>query len=185
MNAGDEVQFAAVFSRLRSIFPLRGEHSEIQQIVQSYFRVLIRFPIRAVEAGADAWITTGTRFPKPAEWLGAIPRGSKLADILPMPEDEAAEHQRATNLFYEDEPCGCHLCAKAGVSHRMLRYVPDTDADGRDARMKIGDKVVVRGHWAHGEELKRWYAARDAFMSLKARVWPRLVKSMPEAEVEV
>jgi hypothetical protein len=181
MHASDDVSFAAVFSKLRGIFPLRGDHAEIRQIAESYFRVLMRFPLKAVEAGADAWIEKGERFPKPAEWLASIPRGPKLADVLPMTEDDAREHQRAADLHYEDEPCPCHLCQKAGVSHRMLRYVPECDRDGRDMRMRIGDRVVVRGHWAHGDELKRWYAARDSFLALKERVWPRLVKTMPKA----
>jgi hypothetical protein len=181
MHASDDIAFAAIFSKLRGIFPLRGDHAEIQQVAASYFRVLMRCPLRAVEAGADAWIERGTRFPKPAEWLGAVPRQAGVG-LLTMPEDAAAEYQRAAGLFYEDEPCSCHLCQKAGVSHRMLRYVPEQDRDGNDAKMKLGDKVVVRGHWAHGDELKRWYAARDAFLALKAKVWPKV---MPKVKLEL
>jgi hypothetical protein len=51
----------------------------------------------------------------------------------------------------------------AGI-HKPVRYVPNED----DPRMKIGDRVVVKGHWAHGVELKRYYAAKDAFWA-KAR----------------
>jgi len=29
--------------------------------------------------------------------------------------------------------------------------------------------VEIVGHWAHGEELARWYAARDAFFALAKR----------------
>lgn len=182
MDAADEVSFGATFLKLRNVFNLRGDKADVRQAMQAYFRVLRGYPLAMVEAGAEAWLTRGERFPKPAEWLGAIPRQSASAGLLTMPDDEAAEYQRAASLFYEDEPCGCHLCKQAGVSHRMLRFVPEQDRDGGDAKMKIGDKVVVRGHWAHGEELKRWYAARDAFLALKAKVWP---KPMPSVKLEL
>jgi len=55
--------------------------------------------------------------------------------------------------------CECVLCGQAGVTHRPIRYVPDDD----ELKAKIGDRVILRGHWAHGQELKRWYAAKEAF----------------------
>lgn len=42
-------------------------------------------------------------------------------------------------------PCSCQACVQAGVSHERLRRVrPDSD-------------------WLHGDDLKRWYAARELF----------------------
>lgn len=178
MRDSDGVAFAAIFSKLRTLFPLRGGAVEIQQIADSYFRVLMRFPLRAVEAGAEAWIEKGEHFPKPAQWLQSIPR-QKSAEYLTMPDDLASEHRRAVELHYQDEPCRCHECKRAEVTHRMRRYVPEEDGDGQDARMMLDGKVVVRGHWAHGDELARWYAARDGYLALKDQhpgKFPRVMK---------
>jgi hypothetical protein len=36
-------------------------------------------------------------------------------------------------------------------------------------------RVEVVGHWAHGDELRRWYAARAACLA-SAKKYPRLVR---------
>lgn len=179
MDATDDKPFGVLFLKLRNVFNMRGDKADVREAMQEYFRVLRHFSLRQVEAAADAWVTRWTRFPKPAEWLDAIPR-QQAAGLYPMPEDEALAFLHAQREGWEDEPCGCHDCRLAGVTHRMLRYVPDTDVDDRDVRMALGDRVVTRGHWAHGTELARFYAARDAFMALKAKVWAKLMKSMPK-----
>lgn len=46
------------------------------------------------------------------------------------------------------DPCGCRLCTEAGVSDRRIRLDPRS------------------GEWLHGEQLRRWYAAREAFQGL-------------------
>ena len=183
MRDNDDLAFAAIFAKLRTIFPLRGDHGEIQQIVASYFRVLMKFPLRAVEAGADKCLETCQHFPKPMEWLKNIPR-QQSASYPPLVEPEASEQRRAIALHYEDEPCTCHLCNAAGVTHRLLRFVPDEDRDGNDLRMLLDGKVVVCGHWVHGEELKRWYAARDAFHGLQGTFAGKLPRRMKSAPVE-
>jgi hypothetical protein len=179
----DQTAFGVTFLKLRNVFNLRGEKADVREAMQAYFKVLRRYPLPVVEAGADAWIETGTRFPKPAEWLHAIPK-LRRGGVLVMPDADAIEHRRAVALRYQDEPCGCHLCRKAGVSHRFLRYVPDTDADDRDVRMLLDGTQVTRGHWAHGEELRRWYAARDHFLSLKEKFRGQALKPMPKVRVE-
>lgn len=175
MTERDEAAFTATFQRLRAIFPLRADTAELTQIARLYFRVLARWPIESVEAGADAWMSSGTRFPKPGEWVQAIPHSNVLA-LRALSDDEAAEHRRAVARKYEDEPCRCFLCQQASVTHRMLRYVPDEDINGRDLRGTLDGKSVVRGHWAHGEELARWYVARDAYFALKQTVKPKTMR---------
>jgi hypothetical protein len=34
------------------------------------------------------------------------------------------------------------------------------------------NRVVVTGHWAHGQELARWYVAREAFFASAPRRGP-------------
>jgi hypothetical protein len=181
MTDHDLGAFTQVFQLLRGTFALRGESAEIHQQIAVYFRILRRYPLSAVEAGAATWMEKGSRFPKPVDWIGAIPRRETIA-LLEMPPEEAREHLHAKSLHYEDAPCHCVLCKGAGVDHRFLRYVPDIDRDGRDARMRLGDTVVTRGHWAHGEELARWYDARDRYRALEAKYPP---KTMPRVRKQL
>ncbi len=36
----------------------------------------------------------------------------------------------------------------------------------RKVKHPVSLKVVTAGHWAHGDELVRWYAAKDRFWTL-------------------
>jgi len=166
MTAADEVVFAEKFIELRRAFQLRGDRGEVQQVMQVYFKALMRFPLRIVVAAADICIEKNDRFPKAAEWIRAMPRRESSV-FLPMQEPDASEHRRAVSLHYQDEPCSCHECKRANVTHRMLRFVPEENSEGQDLRMLLDEKVVVKGHWAHGEELARWYVARDAYYAMK------------------
>lgn len=53
---------------------------------------------------------------------------------------------------FEREPCQCERCVLAGVSDRPQR---------RDPRS---------GAWLHGDPLRRWYLAKEAFVALKQRI---------------
>jgi hypothetical protein len=98
-----------------------------------------------------------------------------------MTERESQEHRRAEQRGYEDEPCGCDLCQQAGVTHRYLRFVPEWNADGRDRRVRdpLSDRTVVAGHWAHGEELRRWYVAKEAFWTKAKAMGLKPEKMLP------
>jgi hypothetical protein len=52
--------------------------------------------------------------------------------------------QKVEMVTYQP-PCSCQLCRDAGVDDQRLRLDPYT------------------GLWLHGEDLRRWYAAKDAF----------------------
>lgn len=181
MIEADTFAFMADFNDLRRVFPLRGEPYEIQQVGIAYFKAMRRFPLSAVSAGKDAWLVHGKRFPKPAEWIESIPPKPKSATIPALTELERVEYQRAETLGYEHDPCTCQACQAAGVTHRFLRFVPDVDADHRDVKGTIGDRVVTRGHWAHGDELKRWYAAREAFFATCDRLGLRTTLEQRQA----
>jgi hypothetical protein len=88
-----------------------------------------------------------------------------------MHADEADDLARATAWCFEDAPCGCVQCYAAGVTDRPLRFVPTElgpDEYERAFNLRTG-KVEIVGHWAHGDELHRWYAARDVFFALRRR----------------
>lgn len=155
--------FMDTFRNLQRVFPLRGDEHDLSQVGGAYFKALRRFPLERVQAGAEVWMQQGKRFPKPAEWIDSIPRQKAVVELPTLSSAQAAEYLRAEGKRYEDARCGCAACVKAGVSEQPLRFVPDYLDDGRDAQAMLGDRIVTTGHWAHGDELKGYYAARNAF----------------------
>lgn len=148
------------------VFPIRGDEHDLKQLGTAYFKALRRYPLAMVEAGAQRCIEQNKHFPKPAEWLDAIPRGGVTSSIEELSVAERDDWLAAERGRWEGRPCRCQECRAADVTHRPLRFVPDVSADGRDARAQIGERVVTRGHWAHGDELRRWYAAKEHFWGL-------------------
>lgn len=171
MTDADLFAFAGVFKGLLAVFPKRMDEHEIGALSRAYFTALRRFSVPQIQAGADVWVQRGKFFPKPAEWSDAVPRASAAAgaNLSVMSGAEVAEYLDAERRRYDGEPCRCGECRRAGVDHRFLRFVPDVDADGNDLRALIGEREVCRGHWAHGDELRRWYAAKEKFWAQFAR----------------
>jgi len=155
--------FMATFRSLTRVFPLRGEEHEINDVGASYFKAFHRFPLGAIQAGADRWIEQGKRFPKPAEWIDAIPRRTTEPPMETLSADDAAIWLQAEQMRWEDAPCICRECVAADVTEKPLRFVPEFTANDTDRRVKLGERVVTAGHWAHGQELARWYRARADF----------------------
>lgn len=182
MQDADLFAFMAIFRELLNVFPKRLDEADVTVMSKAYFNTLRRFSIAEIQAGADAWMQRGKFFPKPVEWLESIPRQSLTVALSLLTPAEAAEYLDAERRHYEGDVCGCRRCVSAGVSHRFLRYVPESDEQGRDLRGLIGERAVVRGRWIHGEELRRWYEARDAFMASFAALQKKT--RMPDAEPE-
>lgn len=153
--------FNTVFQSVQRVFPLRGDEYEIRDVSAAYFRAMRRYPLRAVQDGAEAWILKGKRFPKPAEWIESIPRQKPAVELTALSEDEARAYLRAEAMRYEDAPCSCEACSTAGVTDKPLRFVPDVNG----VKALIGERDVTVGRWAHGAELARWYAAKNKFWS--------------------
>jgi hypothetical protein len=140
---------------------------------RTYFRILEHAPLDEVLTAGKACVASCRTFPKPAEWLQALPvppAAAAHADTRVMATTEREDYARAEALRYEDAPCGCLLCQEADVTHRPLRFVPDEILGVLDKAIDtVRNRVVVTGHWAHGAELGRWYAARDAFYASAPR----------------
>ena len=70
-------------------------------------------------------------------------------------------------------------CQAAGVSDRPLRFVPTLVGEEEERAFNPQrQRVEMVGHWAHGEELRRWYEAREACYALWRRAavkYPHLV----------
>lgn len=178
----DFEQFTVEVRRLATVLRLRASPTELTQITNAYFKAFKRRPLSAVVAGADAWIERGDKFPKPAQWLGVMPRRDASGQVSALTRDEADEWQQAERQAWEGRPCGCVLCIAAEITDKPLRFVPDIEGDGRDARGTIGEREVTRGHWAHGDELVRWYHARAQFYDTYLALFPNSVMSKRDAE---
>ncbi len=187
MQDADLFAFMAIFRQLLGVFPKRMAEDEIGDLSRAYFATLRRYSIAELQAGADTWMQRGKFFPKPAEWRESIPRVvAQAVALAPLPPSEAAEYLDAERRHFDGDPCGCRRCIGAGVDHRLTRYVPESDDDGRDLRGLIGERSVVRGRWLHGDELRRWYEARDAFnATFPALAAKKTMSAVTEREMEV
>ena len=163
MSQAQVFEFQSLIKRVAAVFRVRTDTEDFKGLASSYFRALSKSDLGDLERGADAWIATGERFPKPHEWVKAIPRPERVYRV--MTDTQAREWHRAERLGWEDEPCACLDCKAAQVEWKPIRFVPDVTDYEDVVLMKdpIRDKIQTAGHWAHGEELKRWYAAKGAF----------------------
>lgn len=167
--------FDRAFRRVVGAFRLKLKVGELDELSRTYFRVLDAAPLEDVLAAGKACLSTCKTFPKAAEWLHALPMQpvTMTADLRVMPTDERVTYWRAEALRFADDPCTCRSCQAASVTDRPLRFVPD-DIDGRLERAidTVRNRIVVTGHWAHGDELARWYGAYDAFFASAPRHTP-------------
>lgn len=182
MDASDYGTFETAFKRLSSALRLKITGGE--DLPRTYFKLLEEYPLdRVLHAGRTCGRNRVT-FPKPAEWIAAIEVPEAPPDVRQMTIDELAERDRAADLRYRDNLCGCRECARAGVDDQEIRYVPTllfTDEYERayEPRRK---RIEIAGHWAHGEELARWYTARAACLALARRKYPKLLKLLRTRE---
>ena len=191
MNDTDSAKFHHAFLRLVAMLPReRPRDKDLKSVEESYFKVLLRKnSIDEVIAAGLTVAETFTKFPTAAEWLSAMSGhgAGQVADRREMTQAEAAMHRRAQELHYTDEPCACRHCVSAGVSDRPLRFVPDSRDDSRDERAidptTQREVIVGPGHWARGEELRKYYNAR-ATASLPIRGHPAGRRLIPFTQHE-
>jgi len=171
MDEQDFETFERGFRRLVRVFRLRLTEPDLKELMQTYFRILRDVQVDRVLDAARVWVTTKTTFPKPAEWLHALAKPKPTGPVPPgvrvMDVEEAAEWSRAERLCWEDAPCGCVRCHRAGIE-RPIRFVPQDTLEGGDEQAihPVKSQPVTAGYWAHGDELARWYAARERFYAL-------------------
>ena len=82
-------------------------------------------------------------------------------EVFPMSDHEISEWRDAERLGYENMPCTCRECREAGVAEKPIRFVPYDDPEVKGQLSQ--SRVVLLGHWIHGEPLARWYVAKDKF----------------------
>lgn len=165
MTQGDLSQFADIFSGLeRMLVSRKLEPGEHDRMLSDYFKALRHFPIDAIRGGAEVVAQRAKHFPKPVEWIDAMPRADRSLNVPMMTSGESREYRAANASGWEADPCGCQACRSASVNHLPLRYVPDVNSDGSQCLVKDeAGRVVNVGHWAHGHELRRYYDAKAEF----------------------
>jgi hypothetical protein len=176
----DFVTFDRAFGRVCGAYRLKVKPSEAEELTKTYFKVLEPWALEAVLAAGKLVMAKCKRFPSISEWVAELPTittATPPADRRLMSVAEMDEHERAAAMRYEGTPCGCPSCFGAGIHERPIRFVPTLvslldDAYERAFNSRRNQLEVV-GHWAHGEELARWYQARDHFFGL-AETMPRL-----------
>lgn len=145
-----------------------------ESIIPTYFRLLQNEELADLARAGDAWAQRSKFFPKAAEWLETVRSIPKGDPLLEMARDEAAEWLAAERHFFEAEPCSCRECSEARIAGYMddkpLRFVPNEDRYGGYEKRVLGNREVLRGHWAHGFELARWYQARAGFYEVALRL---------------
>lgn len=173
--------FLDTFRELRGVLVHRRmEDAEESKQETAYFHALRRYPFRDVRLAADNLLRSTAKFPSPSEWIAALPKARP--DVRQLRESEGTEYQRAAEIGWQDEPCDCVACHAANVTHRPLRFVPTVDASGEiDQAIDAAGHLVTPGHWAHGWELSRWYAAHARYLAaLRAFKAKGGLPAMPE-----
>lgn len=178
MTDGELFAFVDVFRGIQRVFGKRMTEGEEAQTHRDYFRALRRFPLDQIKAGAEVWLQRGKYFPKPAEWIDAIPKQSAhAASTLPQATPQQAQDaRRAEQMRFEGHPCRCAECVESGVTERPTRFVPVEDANGEIVRVLDGEREMTPGKWIHGYELARWYAAQAEFYAKYRAAFGRLPK---------
>jgi len=169
MTELDFATFATAFARMLSAYRVKLKPVQADELARTYYRVLDAYELDAVLAAGRACLGRCKRFPVVADWLDALGPATHAPapqDARQMSATEVDEQEHAARLGYNDEPCACMPCVRAGVSARSLRFVPTELPDGYERAFNArSGRVELVGHWAHGAELARWYVARDKFFA--------------------
>jgi hypothetical protein len=177
MTAPEYATFDRAFGRVLGAFRVKLTTNDRDELARTYFRILEPYDLGEVVEAGRRCIERSKKFPLVADWLlelGGRPSAALSFDVRAMTTLEADELADAERAFYTGPVCTWACCA--GVD-RPLRFVPTLADNGLEDRAlhPRRQRVEVVGHWAHGEELRRWYAAREACFA-SARSSPRLVR---------
>jgi hypothetical protein len=157
----DLTTFEGVMTWLGRTLGLRVSEPDFVAQMRSYRRVLRAVPVADLLRGAETWAGRESRFPRPAQWRGAVRESTPGAPQAPAADAQA--WLEAERQGFEAPSCTCAPCVASGADWRPLRFVPDVDRHGATIPMLVGTRQVARGHWAHGEELVRWWVAQGKF----------------------
>ncbi len=172
--------FERAFGRVCGAFRLRFKANEAEDLTRTYFKILEPYPLDRVLLAGKHVMTVSRKFPLAADWVAAVADLAVSAsplDVRQMTTDELDEHEAAERARWDGQPCLCVACVRANVDDRPLRFVPTHATFSEDERAFNPRRkhVQVVGHWAHGEELLRWYAARATFYASAPKKFRRVL----------
>lgn len=174
-------EYVAFQGLMRGMSMLRGYSKLEPDAGGQYFRVLKAHEFGDVARAADSWASHEQFFPAPSQWLEAVSRVPKGEPLLELSAEAAREYVDAESRGFEGQPCTCSECVSAGVAEKPMRYVPTEDRFGEFEKRHYQSRTVLLGHWSHGQELARWYAARANFYEMAMRL--RLYKPSEDESV--
>ena len=170
MTESDFGTFERAFGRVCGAFRLRFKATEAEDLTRTDVRLLEPYPLDRVLLAGKQCMTTSRKFPLAADWVAAVAAltDSTPSDVRQMSTDELDEHEAAERARWDGQPYKaslCVACVRANVDDQPLRFVPTHATVTEDERAFNPRRKHVQtvGHWAHGEELLRWYVARAAF----------------------
>jgi hypothetical protein len=163
MTTADYSAFVEMFGELASLFRFYGTDEQRAAALSAYFQTLQSYPLDRVRRGYEQLKVTATKWPVPAQWIAAMPRGDSA--LAPMDWRQVKASDEAEKLFYEGPLCHCVECERAHVTHLPLRYVPVLNSDGEVIPLQHPNRSqpVLRGEWIHGQRLRSWYRAKAEF----------------------
>ena len=173
--------FERAFKRASAATQHRWKAIDDADVVRTYFRLLEGWPLELVMQAFKTCCQTLKHFPKVPELIARLEatRPLEAPRWRQMTHTESTEQARAAAIGFQDEPCRCLDCQAADVTDRPVRFVPTLDGELEERAFNPQRaRVELVGHWAHGEELRRWYAARDACFAKWQRAatrYPHLV----------
>lgn len=184
MTEQDLVPFAQWFNVLAVTHRLMASEDLKGRMLAEYFDVLRPYPFEAVEQSYQALRRKMKKWPVPADWLEALPAFGSVWRLPPLTDAEYQLNDEAEKLGYEREAvCQCRSCVDAGC-FMPPRYVPVIDRDGKTIERRHPHRnsvPVLLGRWIHGDELKRWYAARARFYEMKDKLAIKLpISDLPD-----
>ena len=171
--------FERAFGRVCGAFRLRFKANEAEDLTRTYFKILEPFPLDRVLLAGRNVMSVSRKFPLAADWVSAVVALTDHTplDVRQMTTDELDEHEAAERARWENAPCSCVACVRANVGQSPLRFVPThaTFSDDERAFNPRRHAVQIVGHWAHGEELGRWYTARARFYASAPKKFRRVL----------
>jgi hypothetical protein len=183
MTTAEYDAFVQMFQELASMFRFYGTEEQRAAAMGAYFETLRTYPLDRVRRGYEQLKVTATKWPVPAAWIAAMPRGESALPEMDWRQVKASDE--AEKLFYEGPLCRCKECEQANVTHLHLRYVPVLNSDGDVMAMKHPNRSqpVLLGEWIHGQRLRNWYAARAEFYQKLASLKPGVRQAIEKVEV--
>ena len=145
----------------------RGHHIEdAEHTVLGVYLTLARIARRDRWTGSIADLNADVKALCAQHHVPADPRSIEKALRLvvgdvPVSERRATVATPQVALSPDADPCSCEACVASGVSTQ------------RQHRDRYSSELL------HGEDLRRWYAARDAFVELAARIGHLVAKPFP------